>query len=281
MKKRNRFHKLIIYDIKMGFKNNIIKLIGMVIVCLIIVFIGRSAISKNYGGQATVLDYICFMVGGPKYIPENMLSMYVIPVLWLLIQVMIAYIVGYYAVTDLNTYGQQILIRSNSRTKWWISKCIWNISTVIFLYIIIYGITFIVAVISGAKMKMTLTQEIVTSVCNIDMLAGTDKEYIIILLCMPILISGSISIVQMVIALITSPIIGFIISQSIVFFSTIYSRKFLISNYAMLSHNKITCMSTISYKEGIGIGVMVLIVGIIGGGYYFYRCNILPKAQDI
>ena len=56
----------------MGFKNNIIKLIGMVIVCLIIVFIGRSAISKNYGGQAPVLDYICFMVGGPKYIPENM-----------------------------------------------------------------------------------------------------------------------------------------------------------------------------------------------------------------
>ena len=282
--KKGNLYKLVLYDIRAGFRSNLVKLTAFTVLCVFICIMGVRAISgvaETQNLKPTIMDYICYMVGGPKHIPPAMLDIYVIPVLWLSLQVMIAYVAGYYAVTDLHTYGQQILIRSNSRLKWWLSKCIWNIVTVVFMYGIIYVTSFATAFFAGAEFKNRLTPEIGMSVCNINMVGGNTKEIAIILFLMPVFTSIALSMAQMTSALITSPIIGFIASQSIVFLSTIYEYKFLISNYAMLSHNKITCMSQIEYREGIVINLLVFGFAIVTGLLYFKRCNILPKNQEI
>lgn len=283
-KKTGSLHKLVFYDIRSGFRSNRMKLPIFMGLCIFICIMGARSISgimEMQGVKATVTDYVCYMVGGPKHIPEGMLDIYTIPVLWLALQVMVAYVSGYYAATDLHTYGQQILIRTGSRYKWWISKCIWNIITVVSMYAIIYISSVVTAFFSGADFKNRLTPEIAVSACNINMLGGSRKEITIILFVMPVLVSVSLSMSQMTIGLITSPIIGFIASQSIVFISTIYEQKFLISNYGMLSHNKITCMSGIVYQDGIVISIVVFFISIAAGTVYFKRCNILPKNQDI
>ena len=221
--------KLIKYDIKAGFTSNKIKfymLMGVVfcIGCIAVHDMGDA--EKMMGVKPTVLDYVCFFVGGPKHIPYNMYELYVIPVLWLLLQVMIGYMVGYYAMTDLSTYGQQVLIRSGSRLKWWFGKCVWNGLTVLMIYAVIYLGTIISGTIGGADVELRLTKEIVTSVCNVDALSGKNFDYIIILFLMPVMVSLAISMIQMFIALISSPIIGFIFSQSIVFMSTLFEKKY-------------------------------------------------------
>ncbi len=145
------------------------------------------------------------MTGGPKHIPDKMYELYIIPVLWLLPQVLVAYIIGYYAMTDLDQYGSQILIRSGSRIKWWVSKCIWNGCTVICLYLITYAVTFVTAVMNGADIKWNLTPEVVMGACNITALNGTGRLYRLVLLVMPVITSVSLSIFQMMLALIFSP----------------------------------------------------------------------------
>ncbi len=266
--------KLIVYDIKSELRESKVKIAVFTIIC---VFICILCLRQMDGKSATVLDYICFMVGGPKYIPAGMLEMYNFPILWLSIQVMIAYTAGYYAVTDLHTFGQQILIRSGKRKKWWISKCICNLTTVTAMYAILYGLTVFTAFLSGASFSIELTPEIATTVCNLDMFESTTGEVLIILLFMPLLVSCAISMAQIVIAFITSPIIAFLASQSIVFLSTIYEYKFLILNYSMLSHNQITCMSDIKCNEGIVICFVVWLVSLVMGMIYFDKCNIIPK----
>ena len=277
-----KFIKLIKYDIKMGYISNIVKIALFEALIIGICLIGKNSILEcvtvNNGGS--IGDYICFVVGGPKHIINGDLNMYTIPVLWLLIQVMVAYNSGYYAVMDLHTYGQQVLIRSKSRNKWWISKCIWNVLTVLSMYLMIYLTIIIVALLSGAKVSMRLTPEIVTSVCNINMLNGKYLEELIILLIMPAVASISLSMLQMTVAIITSPIIGFIFSQSLVFLATIFEYKFLISNYGMLSHNKISCGSKIVLEQGIFLCISVFAISYIIGFSYFSRCNILPKNQE-
>lgn len=62
--------------------------------------------------------------------------------------------------------------------------------------------------------------------------------------------------------------------------ATIYDFKWLISNYGMLSHNKITCMSQIDYKEGIIFALVLYVLSIIIGMIYFMRCNILLKEKE-
>lgn len=282
--KTGSLYKLALYDIRVGFRNNGIKLAVFAGLCIFICMMGVrtiSGVTERNDMSATVMDYICYMTGGPKHIPKGMIDLYVIPVLWLSLQVMIAYVTGYYAVTDLHAYGQQVLIRSDSRCKWWLCKCIWNMVTVFVMYAIIYISSVAAAFCSGAEFKNRLTPEIAISVCNIDMAGGNSQETAFILLVMPVLTSLSLSMAQMTVALVTSPVIGFIASQSIVFASTIYEYKFLIPNYGMLSHNKITCMSGIEYQDGIVICIAVFVISAAMGMVYFRNCNILPKNQEI
>ncbi|MBQ3061355.1 MAG: hypothetical protein IJD02_02830 [Lachnospiraceae bacterium] len=276
--------KLVKYDLRNGWHNTYYKIGIFVLVIVVINIIGVNSIKMvidNNKINADILDYICFVLGGPRYIPEGMFSMYVIPVLWLLIQVGISYTIGYYAMNDLHAYGQQVLLRSSSRAKWWISKIVWNVTMVSLLYVIIFIVTIVSAQIAGCKWDWELTTDIARDVCNIDMIAGKSQEILIVLMVMPLLTSITLSLIQMVLALILSPMIGFIVVQSIVILSTIYAKKWLISNYAMLSHNKITCASDIKYTDGIVINVILCLAAFVIGLCYFQRCDILPKNEEV
>lgn len=277
--------KLLKYDFKIGFSSILYKLLVFIGLVILINIIGNQSIlsvAELEEVKPDVLDYLCFIVGGPKHIPEGMLDLYVIPVLWLIIQVMIAYNIGYYAVTDLHKYGQQVLLRSDTRARWWISKVIWNAVTVLFMYGVLYGATLLTAYLSGAKWEWVLTESIAYRLCNISQdISAYPNEVRLILLVMPVVVTLTLSVAQMTLALIFSPIIGFIGSQSIVFLATIYEFRWLISNYAMLTHNKIACGSNIVYKEGIIICVGVYVVSLMVGMLYFSNCNILPKNQEI
>lgn len=277
-------HKLFWYDLRIGMKSNMVKLIAYISIVIGICIIGCNTIhnsSEFYNVTPDVLDYICFILGGPRYIPEGMIEIYTIPVLWLIIPVMIGYIIGYYAMTDLHKYGQQVLLRSASRTRWWLSKCIWCGLMVVISYAIIYVFTILTAFISGATFNWKLTDEIAVNACNVSYIGGTDNEVRIILLLMPVIVSLALSILQILLGLVFSPIIGFMLTQSIVFLATIYHKSFLIANYAMLSHNRLTCDSNIDYIEGIYVCAGVYIISLILGILYFRGYNILPKNHEI
>ncbi len=276
--------RLLRYDLVCGFAANIKKIVMFVIVMIlynVIAYHEIMAFCKGTGIKPGMLDYFCYVLGGPKYIPENMLDIYEIPVMWLMVQIMIAYIIGYYAITDLHRYGQHILLRSESRIKWWISKIIWNVITVLSMYAIVFLMTFITGYISGAECKGKLTEEICVGVCKLSSVTQNEKLLYIELFIMPVIISVSISILQMTVALITYPIIGFVVSQSITFLSTIYTTKILLSNYAMLSHSRYTCFSNIVYSDGLIYGFIVMIISIFVGSIYFNHVDILPKNKDI
>lgn len=276
--------KLFWYDLRIGIKSNLMKLSVYILIIIGICIIGCNNINASsvfYNVTPDVLDYICFVLGGPQYIPEGMLNTYVIPVLWLIIPVMIGYIVGYYAMTDLHQYGQQVLLRSTSRTRWWVSKCVWCSLMVIIAYAIIYVFVIMTAFLFGATFDWKLTEEIAINTCHISYIGGNDNEIRIILLLMPVIVSLALSLLQILMGLIFSPIIGFVVTQSIVFLATIYHKGFLIANYGMLSHNKITCASNIDYIEGIYICMSVYIISLIAGMFYFREYNILPKNQEV
>ena len=84
--------RLISYDMKCGFNSNIKKIIFFIVLIITYNFIGHNEISEFssiYDIKPDILDYYCYILGGPKCIPENMLKLYRIPVMWLMIQIMI------------------------------------------------------------------------------------------------------------------------------------------------------------------------------------------------
>lgn len=109
--------RLMNYDLKLGISSNIKKLLLFVVLVTAYNIVGSHSIAgyaELNNLKPDVLDYFCYVLGGPRFIPEGMIEMYQIPVMWLMLQIMIAYTIGYYAVTDLHRYGQQVLLRSTS-----------------------------------------------------------------------------------------------------------------------------------------------------------------------
>lgn len=83
------------------------------------------------------------------------------PVEWLIIQFVIAFATGSYAMEDLNTYGRQILLRSRTRLRWWISKCLWATLTAVFCYIVLYATVAIGSFISGDSLSPMVNEQLV------------------------------------------------------------------------------------------------------------------------
>lgn len=104
---------------------------------------------------------VCMFKGGKYLTPDQISDSYVLPAFWLGIQIVIGFLVGYYPVNDMHTYGQQVLIRSKKRTKWWISKCVWNVATVIYCYVVMYGAMAVVCKIIGVRVTLDYSQEVI------------------------------------------------------------------------------------------------------------------------
>ena len=123
-------------DLIMGFASNKIKYIivalffGCRIFCITEIFLDFAEDGLIKSPSVTDIWFNIFE-GIPIYIPNNNLP-FQIPFVWLMIQILVAFLIFNYPTQDLCSYGTQILIHIRNRKMWWISKCIWNICTVLF-----------------------------------------------------------------------------------------------------------------------------------------------------
>ena len=95
--------------------------------------------------QYTYGDYLLYIFGGMReYIPAPG-KPFQIPYIWLINHIGILYFTLHYMHDDLEGFGQQMILRSGSRTGWWLSKCVWNTAAVVLLYSIAWGTVFLFA----------------------------------------------------------------------------------------------------------------------------------------
>ena len=81
--------------------------------------------SADLENGLTVGDYVArFLCGMPLFNPDD--PSFHVNVLWLTIHLYLAYVIGLFPSKDLYGYGQQMLLRSQTRLTWWISKCLWK-----------------------------------------------------------------------------------------------------------------------------------------------------------
>lgn len=273
--------KLCIYDIRQGFIHNNVRLllpVGIGIIGPVLFYRIYTMVYKSISG-ATLLECAMYMLKGARYItPEQIESMYVLPAYWLGIQIVIGFLVGYYPVNDLHTYGQQVLIRSKKRRIWWLSKAVWNAVTVLYCYAAMYGCLFLMCKIFGIDISLTYNEEVFTgSILEMFPCTGTVRQVIIFTFIMPVIVSVAVSLLQMMLSIMTSPMIGFIVVQSLALLSTMIVSQVFVHNYGALAHTIIASPSDIKYSVGCVVCLALAVVSVIAGGAYFDRCNILAK----
>jgi len=138
-----RFYRMVQADIRQGILSAYLKY--MIVLIVSIVFtqnyyakVENYIVQGKVAGKVRILDLLIYFFKGMKeYIPASNRP-FEIPVDFLLLNMLLAFIIWNYPMKDMNGYGRSILARSDTRMSWWLSKCIWNVLSVLTYYAAIY-----------------------------------------------------------------------------------------------------------------------------------------------
>ena len=115
-----RFYRMVRADIKQGIISEYLKYMVVLIISFIFTQNYYAKI-ENYiskgkvVGDATIFDlFLYFFKGMKEYIPASN-NPFEIPVDFLLLNILLAIIIGNYPMKDINGYGRSVLVRSDTR----------------------------------------------------------------------------------------------------------------------------------------------------------------------
>ena len=209
------------------------------------VFLNRYALLEAWTGELRAASFgDCFAYifrGMQEYIP-NQHQPFEVPVLFLLINILLAVLIGGYAAGELHGTGLNKLVRCRRRSDWWICKCIWNVISVLGYYAALIAGAVTAAFVASVKpggaaffSGIAPHKEVVVKLlfCEIpDKL--NDKMLCCMVFVLPVLTSMAVSLFQMTIEFILQPWVSFMVLMANCVFSAFFMKGCWLGNYMML-----------------------------------------------
>ncbi len=273
--------RIIKNDVLSGISSNKFKYIFVILFFVCIVFSFTKA-TLDFSFQETLTQspsvtdtWFNIYKGMVVYIPSKEMP-FQIPFIWLMIQTLLAFLIVNYPTQDLFLYGTQILIHMKKRSLWWISKCIWNMCTVLSFYLIAFICVLLISAIYGNvsfNFNLDLNNEVNYLDINItDIISSYFAIY-----GLPIITSIALSLMQMILSFILSPIYSFIITIAYSVISAYYCAPFLIGNFSMIMRNSALGLGSIDILSAVIICCIVSTASIVTGMIYINRLDIIKK----
>lgn len=233
----------------------------------------EQRVTSGYPG-ASMADYFLFLFRGvEKYVPTPE-SIFNIPILWLAPHLYLGYLVGYYPLRDLSGFGQQILLRAQNRSAWWLSKCLWNGLSVAAFYLI-GALTIFTFMICMGNFHFTPTAEIILNQCSISASPLSARAVFIAAVILPLLSSLALSLLQMLLAFLLKPIFGYLIISCFLLFSVCIESPFFLGNGLMAIRSELITSGGLSFIDTALFSVVVVVFSIVAGNCYLKRYDIL------
>ena len=272
----NRYHRdkcIIINDLKRGFFSNRYRyIIAITVLLLVIIVMGNN----EFG----FLDTIFFLQAGYGTILSVKEGKIVFPVVWIMMQFLVPFLVYDYCNDDIENIGVDFLIKCEDRALWWRSKCIWNILTTVSMYAIVYIMAFLYGMYNG-KSEWTINYELFNTISNKPLPYNNDSINIIIyLITVPILVSICLALIQMTLSMYTSPMIGIIVVMAWDVISVFVNITPMIGNVSMVVRSSLYSPGGLPVWIGIIYSVGLYIVTYIVGKEMFKRKDILQREGE-
>lgn len=266
---------LYVFDIKKGFLENRIK-IGIAV--FIFVFLANVTIKDMLVQQYEngFLGYWSVILGGmPEYVKTDM-SMFELPVSWLLFYAYLFYLIGFYPVSDLYGSGTKTLLLSENRITWMMSKYLW-IATMIILYFLAFAICLFLN-IWLLENTWDFGMQDIENMYGIVHTSIKFSNIFVIWMGIPILMSVGISYLQFTISIYTNAIAGYSLSVIMLVVSAYWMKPFLPANYLMIVRNRLFCDNGMESADGIVLGMGILLVSVLAGCLTFRKKDIYKTA---
>lgn len=275
------FYKCLKYDLKCGLLKEYKKYIVAIGLFLII---GFDFFIKMSDIEITVPDYLFYLFFGmEEYVPSPG-NKFRFPALWVAVILYVSYITLYYPYKDSNGYGKNILLNTQSKKTWYLSKCMWvTVSTTIYFLIGLVVLS-LFAIISGAEITPDVSSKVVikfipfiTTEQNLFYNDAIYYKVTILHFVIPVIICVMNNLLQLFLSLFIKPFFSFIFTVSYTIASAYYLKSFMLGNYAMIARSNIFIDNGVNFTDGLIISLGVILVVIISGTILFSKQDILNK----
>lgn len=221
-------------------------------------------------------DYLFGTFYGMQEYHRDSLMPFSVPALWISLFLLVFYAVLDYPYQDILGAGQRFIVQSQSRTTWWLTKCLWVIVSIVLVYIISFLALLFITFISGGAFDFSFSANVLT-------MKGFAKDYVFELgnlfsfLFLCFVMTVSLGLLQLFLSLILKPAISFIFMIIILFFSAYYQFSFLPGNYLMAARSGAFFSSGLDMFGGIILAVGIGVAATLCGGMYMKRMDIIEK----
>ena len=275
------FYKCLKYDLKCGLLKEYKKYI---VAIGLFIIIGFDFFIKMNHIEITVPDYLFyFFFGMEEYVPSPG-NKFRFPALWVAVILYVSYITLYYPYKDLNGYGKNILLNTQSKKTWYLSKCMWvTVSTIIY-FLIGFVVLSLFAIISGAETTADVSSnavikfiQFITTEQNLFYNDAMYYKVTILHFILPVIICVMNNLLQLFLSLFIKPFFSFIFTVSYTIASAYYLKCFMLGNYAMIARSNIFIDNGVNFTDGLIISLIVILMVIISGTVLFSKQDILNK----
>lgn len=275
------FCKCLKYDLKCGLLKEYKKYIVAIGLFLII---GFDFFIKMSDIEITVPDYLFYLFFGmEEYVPSPG-NKFRFPALWVAVILYVSYITLYYPYKDLNGYGKNILLNTQSKKTWYLSKCMWVTVSTITYFLIGLVVLSLFAIISGAEITADVSSKVVikfipfiTTEQNLFYNDAIYYKVTILHFVLPVVICVMNNLLQLFLSLFIKPFFSFIFTVSYTIASAYYLKSFMLGNYAMIARSNIFIDNGVNFTDGLLISLGVILIVIISGTVLFSKQDILNK----
>ena len=229
----------------------------------------------NYGYMGSFGDCLMYIFRGIREFNPQIEKVFEVPIVYLAINIIIALFIGNHAVKDLKGFGLKKLIRYESRLRWWLDACIWNVLCVIKYYAAFYVGTAAMCLVHSDRMDAmspVLIHEDIIDRMFCGEAEGVIEAYTLfcMIIVLPVLTTMAMSMFQMAMEFFVIPAVSFICVMSVYVLSVFYMTWFMPGNYMMVYRMNQINPDGVGFATGIMLDTAIMI-GAACIGYVKFR----------
>ncbi len=225
--------------------------------------------------NGTFLDACLFSTKGMEVFRFDPQKLFQIPIYWFAFQIGIHYIVAYYPEKDYKEYGSILFLAGKSRSKWWFSKCIWCLITVLLYYVVLIGTIAVVTGLNYGTMSLDFTEELMSFFFGSNMRYVSANDMLYIAGIVPFLMTAALCMLQMLLSFWLSPVVSFASMCGLYVLSAYYTAWWLPGSYTMWLRSSYVSVDGISPDNGVVISLFIMTFSILVGWVYFDRKDVI------
>jgi len=281
-----KYIKLLRFDMRNGMLKNPMLFIIPVLVALIACLDLTSRISSlnelNYfdvKAQGSFADYMVYIYGGmDKYEPQKG-DPFIFPIRWAVVFLSVSFITLNYPYRDMQSFGQQILVRTKGRVVWWLSKCGWNVLSTLLYHCLLFCAAALLCLAVRGEFSREINKDLMYAVFRMDRMSilPGDAPWPVAMLFLPVLVSLGINLMQMTLSLFVKPIFSFFAVAFLMSSSAYLTSPYLIGNYAMPMRYDMVIQGGVGIVIGLVVSSALIVASVGVGVVRFHQYDILNK----